>query len=121
METEKQSEFDKVFSGMEAPDYPAICNACGAEGTNASLESHECTTETTRGRARKRQHERCPFCGSTNLDMCNEMDSSEWYYYVLCGHCEACGPTDYDEQKAWDLWDSRVSLDNACHAGLLGG
>lgn len=36
-------KFDRVFQQLEAPDYPATCDQCGAEGTNESLEGHECT------------------------------------------------------------------------------
>jgi len=43
MDTEKQSEFDRVFNEMEAPDYPSTCMDCGKAGTNASLEAHYCT------------------------------------------------------------------------------
>lgn len=35
-------KFDRVFQQPEAPDYPATCNECGAEGTNESLEGHVC-------------------------------------------------------------------------------
>lgn len=36
------SEFDEVFQQLEAPDYPATCDKCGVEGTNASMEEHVC-------------------------------------------------------------------------------
>lgn len=39
------NEFDKVFARLESPDYPATCNECGMEGTNASLEEHVCARE----------------------------------------------------------------------------
>lgn len=32
----------KVFEKMNAPEYPATCDQCGVEGTNASMEEHEC-------------------------------------------------------------------------------
>lgn len=35
-------EFDRVFQQLEAPDYPATCDHCGAQGTNASMEGHVC-------------------------------------------------------------------------------
>lgn len=36
------TEFNKVFTELEAPDYPATCDQCGVEGTNASMEEHVC-------------------------------------------------------------------------------
>lgn len=39
------SEFDQVFEQLEAPEYPATCDNCGAEGTNASMAGHECLTQ----------------------------------------------------------------------------
>lgn len=38
------SEFNQIFEDLEAPDYPATCDQCGAEGTNASMEAHICLT-----------------------------------------------------------------------------
>lgn len=43
------TEFDEVFQQLESPDYPATCNECGMEGTNASLEEHVCTIGTMDG------------------------------------------------------------------------
>lgn len=43
--TTTKSDFDQVFEDLEAPDYPATCDNCGAEGTNASMETHECGTD----------------------------------------------------------------------------
>ena len=40
------TKFDRVFAEMSAPDYPATCNQCGLEGTNASMERHECDSES---------------------------------------------------------------------------
>lgn len=37
-----KSEFDQVFEKMNAPDYPATCDQCGAEGTNADIDEHIC-------------------------------------------------------------------------------
>lgn len=39
---ESTSEFDQIFESMNAPDYPATCDRCGMEGTNASMENHAC-------------------------------------------------------------------------------
>lgn len=36
------TEFDQVFEEMNAPEYPATCDQCGAEGTNASMGEHVC-------------------------------------------------------------------------------
>ena len=45
MPAQPEREFDKIFAQLEAADYPATCNDCGAEGTNESLEDHECPKE----------------------------------------------------------------------------
>lgn len=37
-----KSQFDQVFEQLEAPDYPATCDQCGLEGTNATIDSHIC-------------------------------------------------------------------------------
>ena len=42
MTTKAATEFDKVFTELESPDYPATCDQCGAEGTNASMGEHIC-------------------------------------------------------------------------------
>jgi len=36
------TKFDEVFEQLEAPEYPATCDQCGLEGTNATIEEHEC-------------------------------------------------------------------------------
>lgn len=43
--TTTKSDFDQIFEDLEAPDYPATCDNCGAEGTNASMKTHECGTD----------------------------------------------------------------------------
>lgn len=45
METENKTlgeggNADDPFAKMESPDYPATCDQCGTEGTNASLATH---------------------------------------------------------------------------------
>lgn len=42
MTTKPTTEFDRVFKDLEAPDYPATCDQCGLEGTNATIDSHIC-------------------------------------------------------------------------------
>lgn len=42
MTTKPTTEFDKVFKQLEALDYPATCDQCGAVGTNATMENHVC-------------------------------------------------------------------------------
>ena len=39
---QSESEFDQIFAVMDAPDYPSTCNGCGEEGTNATMQFHEC-------------------------------------------------------------------------------
>ena len=52
----------------------------------------------------------CPYCGSTNLDdTCRDRDAHQVFYFVFCNKCEACGPTDYDRDKAIELWNGRRS------------
>lgn len=46
-------EFDIVFSELEAPDHPATCDQCGIEGTNQSLEDHECRENLLERRQRR--------------------------------------------------------------------
>lgn len=41
-EREGGSEFDQVFEDLESPDYPATCDQCGMEGTNADMDEHAC-------------------------------------------------------------------------------
>ena len=31
-----------IFDQLEAPNYPATCDNCGEEGTNASMAQHMC-------------------------------------------------------------------------------
>lgn len=40
--TKPTSEFHQVFESMNAPDYPATCDQCGMEGTNADMDEHIC-------------------------------------------------------------------------------
>jgi Lar family restriction alleviation protein len=52
----------------------------------------------------------CPFCGSNNIDeTCGDKEqvSGRKFYFVFCNKCEACGPTDYDQEKALQLWNLR--------------
>ena len=37
------TEFDQIFEELSAPEYPATCDQCGVEGTNASMENHDCS------------------------------------------------------------------------------
>jgi len=58
----------------------------------------------------------CPFCGSRNLDdTCREQEQTgarREYFYVLCNICEACGPTDFNREKAIEQWNDRSDDDN---------
>lgn len=42
------SDFNRTFTELDAPDYPATCDNCGEEGTNATIVAHVCKrlTET---------------------------------------------------------------------------
>ena len=42
LQGQPQSQFDQVFEKMNAPEYPATCDQCGVEGTNASMGGHIC-------------------------------------------------------------------------------
>lgn len=35
----------KVFEAMDTRDYPATCDKCGTEGTNESMQTHECAAD----------------------------------------------------------------------------
>jgi len=35
-------DHDQVFEELSAPEYPATCDQCGLEGTNATMAGHEC-------------------------------------------------------------------------------
>lgn len=54
-----QSQFDQVFEEMDAPEYPATCDQCGTEGTNASIGEHVCPG----GKLSSADDIECQFCG----------------------------------------------------------
>ena len=50
----------------------------------------------------------CPFCGTIDSgEICMDTDSHAKFYWIQCRKCEACGPTDYDPQKAEEMWNTR--------------
>lgn len=49
-----KSDFDQIFEDLEAPEYPATCDNCDAERTNASLDEHICGVEDYNARQRTR-------------------------------------------------------------------
>ena len=51
----------------------------------------------------------CGFCGRTDTELVGDCTKNPSYYFVICGHCEANGPTDYDPVKAVEKWNTRYS------------
>lgn len=52
----------------------------------------------------------CPFCSWEHSEVCTDKDRDDpprYFYYVFCNHCEASGPTDYDRERAIQLWEER--------------
>ncbi len=58
----------------------------------------------------------CPFCGSSEylagnfhpkVKGCNDNHR----YYIRCGKCGTCGPTDFDPDKVDELWNQRQPND----------
>lgn len=42
----RASDAREPWLTMDRPDYPSHCNNCGYEGTNESMEKHECASDT---------------------------------------------------------------------------
>ncbi len=51
----------------------------------------------------------CAHCGRVQAEICVERDSKANFYYMFCGHCEACGPTAYNAAEALRLWQRRAT------------
>ena len=47
----------------------------------------------------------CPFCGSTDLEVDDEVEKST----VYCEKCDIDGPTGEDKDEAIELWNRRIS------------
>ena len=57
----------------------------------------------------------CPFCGA-DTPRADELEGWEvWsdFWYVHCSVCEANGPTGESEVQSVQLWNKRVTADNA--------
>lgn len=49
------SNFEQIMKELDAPDYPATCDRCGYEGTNAEMKTHQCDPERDDALARLRR------------------------------------------------------------------
>lgn len=62
------------FDTMSKPDYPATCNRCRAEGTNASMQSHSCVESEEFDRTERieqtRQFFECDWDTAVLIDDC---------------------------------------------------
>jgi len=61
------TEFDQIFEGMSAPEYPATCDECGEVGTNASMEEHICQPQGLGWKYRKGYPDYCVYDYYNNL------------------------------------------------------
>jgi len=49
----------------------------------------------------------CPFCGNEGIKVeCEEVNSGTFHVYVLCGKCNARGPTAVSEHHARLVWNA---------------
>ena len=51
----------------------------------------------------------CGFCGHEKAELVGDCTRNPKYFFVVCDHCEASGPTDYDPVKAVEKWNTRHS------------
>lgn len=51
----------------------------------------------------------CPFCGSPDPETAEDTDSVGSFFWVVCWHCEAAGPTKRTAEQAADAWNYRTA------------
>jgi len=104
----ERCEFDQMFEDLEAPDYTATCDQCGVEGTNATMEGHECDTEITLTCAQCGAQESIPVTAYEN-----DTETCDWYLQApgredvtpeaetwLCGDCDRAGKVSTQPERA---------------------